>query len=1536
MVLPTLILASSPANAADNTFTNGTSDNNWFTPANWSLTAPPTTADFAFIAGGPAGQTANINFPGATAARVLLQADNNLVVGADGTLSVVGTGTDGLLSVGQLGSGSPTQNSTLTIQAGGSVSAARFFIGDGTPNSTQAGIAIVTGVGSALTVDGANYNFVVGGTGSASLLRIDSGAIVNAATLGNGIVQVGLPGFGGNGTLQIGNGGISGTLNASAIVLNSNSRVLFDQTDNISFAPQVSGTGRLQKEGTGSVTLSNNSAYTGTTTISGGTLALSNNGAIAQSSGVDVGTGATFDIAGVAGAGASIVTLSGAGGVNLGGKTLTVTNGSTTYAGNATGAGGLTVSGGTLTLTGANTYIGATTISGGTLALSGAGTIAQSSGVAVGGTFDISGVNPAGASIATLSGAGGVNLGTNTLTITNGLTTYTGIATGAGGLTVSNGTLTLTGANTYTGATTISGGTLQIGDGTAGGDAGRIGQDAAGTVFSTVATTGGILAFNRTNAANYTFGGTITGSGIVNQIGTGTTTLTGTNSAGNGQFTGTANVTAGTLAVNGVFGDTANSTATINVNTAGTLHGSGTIAGSVVVGSGGTVSAGNSPGTMTVTNYTANTGSDTLFELNQANVTGGANNDLINVTNTLTVNTDSLLTLGTTGGATAPPAGVYRIFTYGTLVGGPSDFTTTVAGGGTADVYTLNSGINVRVFGAGQITQYWDGTDTGFIAGAQGGTATWNAASANWVDDPAAGTANDRWRGQAGVFGNGTTNTATAAATVTVVGARDFQSLRFSDNNYTLAAGAGGTLNATGNPFAAVAADQAFSSVTVDGGNTAALNLPITSTSGTFGLLKLGTGTLNLGGANTYTGGTRIDAGNLAILAGASVASDVTNNNAGTFTNLGTVNANVTNAGTGSNANEITGGVGNSGTFTNSGIIGGQVSNSGGFTNSGTVSGGLSNTGGSYTQTAGATNGGTTNTATIAATGGAFGGAIGNNAGGAFNVGGAVTANSTFTNGGNATLSVDAGSLAGITVLTNDSTAAAGVATAAGATLSAGGLAGTTATATVANAGTLNLVGGVGNTDYAGLITGAGALNKSGTGVQTLTGANTTGAQYTGAAAITGGTLQINGTFGNTANPPVGATATLAIGAAGTLVGTGTFAGDVTNSGTVAAGVFPGLGPVGGLTIGRDYTIQAGSTNAFDLGTPNVVNGPTNDLITVGRNLTVNGGTLALQNVNASGLYRLYDVGGTITSAANPNAGFTSVTVSNGTAAVYTIPGAGAPAPSQLNARVSVGGQIVQYWDGSDTTGRQAGTTGTPGARGGAGTWVAGSANWTDDPAAGEVNQTWQGQFGVFAAPGGAVRIVGTQGVQGLQFSANGYVLSTQAGDNGVINLVGDPVSGPAASLIRVDAGITAEIAAPITGLGLNKNVGGGTLILSGTNTFGALNIAQGTVEVRNGAAILDTAPVTIDNVAGARLLVTNSETIGSLAGGGAAGGTVAIAAGQVLTTGADNSSTTFAGVIGGAGGLAKTGTGTFTLSAANTFTGGTLNQAGTLVLAAG
>ena len=220
------------------------------------------------------------------------------------------------------------------------------------------------------------------------------------------------------------------------------------------------------------------------------------------------------------------------------------------------------VGGGVLELTAVNTYTGSTTIgSGATLALSGAGSIATSSAVDVVGTFDVS-ATTSGATITTLSGAGSVVLGAQTLTLSAAIDTFGGVISGLGGLVLSSGAEILTGTNTYTGGTSINDGTLSLGNDNVLADAGMVnvsgGTLAIDSFSDTVAAvtlssgsitgTTGVLtgaSYDVTNATgSTTISAILGGSSVLTKTGAGTLVMSGVN-----QFTGGTNINGGTLSL---------------------------------------------------------------------------------------------------------------------------------------------------------------------------------------------------------------------------------------------------------------------------------------------------------------------------------------------------------------------------------------------------------------------------------------------------------------------------------------------------------------------------------------------------------------------------------------------------------------------------------------------------------------------------------------------------------------------------------------------------------------------------------------------------------------------------------------------------------------------------------------------------------------------------------------------------------------------------------------------------------------------------
>lgn len=213
----------------------------------------------------------------------------------------------------------------------------------------------------------------------------------------------------------------------------------------------VTGAAPLTKTGDGTLTFSGTgNTYTGSTTVTTGTVAAANANALSAASAFTLANtaGVALDLRGfnqtigsLAGGGAS------GGNVLLGAGTLTAggDNSSTAFAGVVSGTGGLTKSGaGIMTLSGQNTYTGTTKVAGGVLNLDysagadSSGIIASASALVLDhGVLRVTGRSGATitqnfASLEILGGANGVNL----------------VRNGAAGLDVNIGLITRTGGGT--------------------------------------------------------------------------------------------------------------------------------------------------------------------------------------------------------------------------------------------------------------------------------------------------------------------------------------------------------------------------------------------------------------------------------------------------------------------------------------------------------------------------------------------------------------------------------------------------------------------------------------------------------------------------------------------------------------------------------------------------------------------------------------------------------------------------------------------------------------------------------------------------------------------------------------------------------------------------------------------------------------------------------------------------------------------------------------------------------------------------------
>ena len=137
-----------------------------------------------------------------------------------------------------------------------------------------------------------------------------------------------------------------------------------------------------------------------------------------------------------------------------------------------------------------------------------------------------------------------------------------------------------------------------------------------------------------------------------------------------------------------------------------------------------------------------------------------------------------------------------------------------------------------------------------------------------------------------------------------------------------------------------------------------------------------------------------------------------------------------------------------------------------------------------------------------------------------------------------------------------------------------------------------------GSARLSGVFSGAGSLTFTGSGTTVLSGTNT----YSGGTTVSGGTLSLAG------GSPTG-TGDVFVASAGTLMGTGTIAGNSIVSGVLKPGNSPGY-----LSFTQNLTLNAGSTYQQDIAGTTQANSST--------------------PVGASGYYSFVDVGSQLTIAA--------------------------------------------------------------------------------------------------------------------------------------------------------------------------------------------------------------------------------------------------------------------------------------------------------------
>jgi fibronectin-binding autotransporter adhesin len=176
---------------------------------------------------------------------------------------------------------------------------------------------------------------------------------------------------------------------------------------------------------------------------------------------------------------------------------------------------------------------------------------------------------------------------------------------------------------------------------------------------------------------------------------------------------------------------------------------------------------------------------------------------------------------------------------------------------------------------------------------------------------------------------------------------------------------------------------------------------------------------------------------------------------------------------------------------------------------------------------------------------------------------------------------------------------------------------------------------------------------------------------------------------------------------------------------------------------------------------------------------------------------------------------------------------------------------------------------------------------------------------------------------------------SLQLGAGGNSGMVSGNIHNQGGLIIQ--RGDAVALANVISGTGTLTLAGAGSVTLQAANTFsGVTRILDGGLVLGNSAALQNS---TLEHAADGGALSFGSltaATLGGLSGNGDIALELADQTALALTVGGNGSTTTYAGVLSGAGSLTKTGVGVLTLSGAQTYAGATNVNAGKLELQSG